>query len=59
MVCLWVVELVSPACPGLVWVVLLLHQLCLCHPVTVIFFDPISVENRIWGDGFGIAFGGF
>jgi hypothetical protein len=23
------------------------------------FFDPISVENRIWGDGFGTAFGGF
>jgi hypothetical protein len=31
----------------------------LCHPVTVIFFDPISMENRIWGDGFGTAFGGF
>jgi hypothetical protein len=59
MVCLWVVELLSPACPGLVWVVILLHQLCLCHPVTVIFFDPISMENRIWGDGFGTAFGGF
>jgi hypothetical protein len=27
--------------------VILLHQLCLCHPVTIIFFDPISVENRI------------
>jgi hypothetical protein len=22
-------------------------------------FDPISVENRIWGDGFGTVFGGF
>jgi hypothetical protein len=22
-------------------------------------FDPLSVENRIWGDGFGTAFGGF
>jgi hypothetical protein len=59
MVCLWVVELLSPASPGLVWVVILLHQLCLCHPVTVIFFDPISVGNRIWGDRFGTAFGGF
>jgi hypothetical protein len=55
MVCPWVVELISPACPGLVWVVILLHQLCLCHPV----IDPNSVENRIWGDGFGTAFGGF
>jgi hypothetical protein len=59
MVCHWVVELLSPACPSLVWIVILLHQLYLCHPVTVIFFDPISVENRIWGDEFGTVFGGF
>jgi hypothetical protein len=51
MVCLWVVELLSPACPGLVWVVILLHQFYFCHPVTIIFFDPISVENRIWVTG--------
>jgi hypothetical protein len=59
MVCLCVVKLLSPTCPGLVWVVILLHQLYLCHPITVIFFDHISAENRIWGDGFGTTLGGF
>jgi hypothetical protein len=59
MVCLWIVELLSPACPGLVWVVILLHQLCLCTLLLLCFFDPISGENRICGDGFGTAFGGF
>jgi hypothetical protein len=50
MVCLWVVELLSPACPGLVWVVILLHQLCLCHPVTVIFLNLL-----VWRIGFGVT----
>jgi hypothetical protein len=57
MVCLWVVELLSPACPGLVWVVILLHQLYLCHPVTVIFFDPISVysDSSVDSDSSGLC----
>jgi hypothetical protein len=32
----------------------MLHHLFLCHPCQRYgYFDPISVENRIWGDGNG------
>jgi hypothetical protein len=30
-----------------------LHHLYVCHPIMVMVIDPISVENRIWGDGNG------
>jgi hypothetical protein len=46
-------ELLSQSCPGLGLCSDYVHQLCLCHPVMVMVFDPISVENRIWGDGIG------
>jgi hypothetical protein len=54
----WVVviglELLSLACPGLdlgsVVTLLLLSPLLLLW-----LFDPISMENRIWGDGNGIC----
>jgi hypothetical protein len=36
-----------------VWVVIMSIILYLCHPVMVVVFYPISVENRIWGDGNG------
>jgi hypothetical protein len=56
----WVVliglVLLSHACPGLdlgscyVTSYYLCH-LCYCYG----YFDPISMENRIWGDGNGIC----
>jgi hypothetical protein len=33
---------------------LMLMSLCHCYG----YFDPISMENRIWGDGFETVFGG-
>jgi hypothetical protein len=55
---IWVVvialELLSLACPGLdlgrVITLLFCHPCC-CHD----YVDPISMENRIWGDGNGIC----
>jgi hypothetical protein len=44
-------ELLSISCPGLGLGCDYVHHLFLCHPVMV--FDPISVENMIWGDGNG------
>jgi hypothetical protein len=56
----WVVviglELLSHACPGLDLgvVIMLLHISML--PLSLLWlFDPISVGNRIWGDGNGIC----
>jgi hypothetical protein len=51
-------ELLSLACPGLglgsdIVTSFMLVSSCCC------LFDPINVENRIWGDGFGTTFGGF
>jgi hypothetical protein len=35
-----------------VWVVVIIHHLCLCHPCQCYgYFDPINVENRIWVTG--------
>jgi hypothetical protein len=53
----WVVviclELLSLACPGLDLGTVMLHYIC--HPCYCYgYADPISVENRIWGDGNGI-----
>jgi hypothetical protein len=50
----WVVviglELLSLACPGLDLGSVMLHYTC--HPCYCYgSADPISVENRIWGDG--------
>jgi hypothetical protein len=50
----WVVviglELLSLACPGLDLGSVMLHYIC--HPCYCYgYVDPISVENRIWGDG--------
>jgi hypothetical protein len=50
MVCLWVVELLSPTCPSLIWVVILLHQLYLCHPVLL-----YSLILLVWRIGFGVT----
>jgi hypothetical protein len=54
----WVViiglELLSLACPGLDLGSVMLYYIChpcYCHG----YVDPISVENRIWGDGNGIS----
>jgi hypothetical protein len=44
-------ELLSLACSGLGMGSGCVHQLCLCHPVIIMVFDPIRVENKIWGDG--------
>jgi hypothetical protein len=48
-------ELLSLACLGLDLGSVILHcylcQPCCCHG----YVDPISVENRIWGDGNGIC----
>jgi hypothetical protein len=51
MICLWVVELLSPTCPGLVWVVILLHQLCLCQP----YYCYVSLILLVWRIGFGVT----
>jgi hypothetical protein len=50
---IWVViiglELLSLACPGLDLGSVMLHYLC--HPCYYYgYVDPISMENRIWGD---------
>jgi hypothetical protein len=43
--------LLSLACTGLGLGNGYVHQLFLCHPIIVmIIFDPISVEDMIWGD---------
>jgi hypothetical protein len=52
----WVVvvgsELLSLACPGLDLGSCYVTSYYLCHPCDCYgYFDPISVENRIWGDG--------
>jgi hypothetical protein len=47
-------ELLSLACPGLDLgrvITLLFCHLCCCHG----YVDPISMENRIWGDENGIC----
>jgi hypothetical protein len=54
----WVVvmglELLSLACTGLDLGSVMLHYNC--HPCYCYgYADPISVENRIWGDGNGIC----
>ena len=51
--------MLSLACPGLGLDSGYVHPLCLCHPSLsiVVVIDPISVENRIWGDGNGTEFG--
>jgi hypothetical protein len=54
----WVVvidlELLSLACPGLDLGSVMLHYIC--HPCYCYgYVDPISVENRIWGDRNGIC----
>jgi hypothetical protein len=47
-------ELLSLACPGLDLGRVMLH--CICHPCYCYgYVDPISMENRIWGDGNGIS----
>jgi hypothetical protein len=46
-------ELLSLACPGLDLGSVMLHYFC--HPCCCYgYVDPISVENRIWGDRNGI-----
>jgi hypothetical protein len=55
---IWVVvtglELLSLACPGLDLGNVMLHYLC--HPCYCYgYVDPISVENRIWGERNGIC----
>jgi hypothetical protein len=52
----WVVviglELLSLACPGLDLGSCYVTSYYLCHPYYCYgYVDPISVENRIWGDG--------
>jgi hypothetical protein len=54
----WVViiglELLSLACPGLDFGSVMSYYFC--HPCYCCgYVDPISVENRIWGDGNGIS----
>jgi hypothetical protein len=54
----WVViislEMLSLACPGLDLGSVMLHYFC--HPYCCYgYVDPISVENRIWGDRNGIV----
>jgi hypothetical protein len=54
----WVVilglELLSLACPGLDLGSVMLYYIC--HPCYYYgYVDPISVENRIWGDENGIS----
>jgi hypothetical protein len=56
----WVVVvglvLLSHACPGLDSGSCYDTSYYLCHPCyCYAYFDPISVENRIWGDGNGIC----
>jgi hypothetical protein len=56
----WVVviglELLSLACPGLDLGNCYVTSYYLCHPCYYYgYVDPISVENRIWGDGNGIC----
>jgi hypothetical protein len=56
----WVVviglELLSLACPGLDLDSCYVTSYYLCHPCYYYgYVDPISVENRIWGDGNGIG----
>jgi hypothetical protein len=56
----WVViiglVLLSHTCPGLDLGSCYLTPYYLCHPCYCYgYFDPISVENRIWGDGNGIC----
>jgi hypothetical protein len=46
-------ELLSLACPGLGLGQDYVHQLYLCHCILLWLFDPIRVENRIWGDRIG------
>jgi hypothetical protein len=53
---IWVVviglELLSHACPGLDLSSCYVTSYYLCHPrYCYDYVDPISVENRIWGDG--------
>jgi hypothetical protein len=55
----WVViiglELLSLAYPGLDLGSFYVTSYYLCHPCYCYgYVDPISVENRIWGDGNGI-----
>jgi hypothetical protein len=56
----WVVviglELLSLACPGLDLDSCYVTSYYLCHPCYCYgYVDPISMENRIWGDGNGIC----
>jgi hypothetical protein len=56
----WVVviglELLSLACPGLDLGSCYVTSYYICHPCYCYgYVDPISVENRIWGDGNGIC----
>ncbi len=56
----WVVviglELLSLACPDLDLGSCYVASYYLCHPCYCYgYVDPISVENRIWGDGNGIC----
>jgi hypothetical protein len=56
----WVVimglEVLSHACPGLDLGSCYVTSYYLCHPCYCHgYVDPISVENRIWGDGNGIC----
>jgi hypothetical protein len=47
-------DLLSLACSGLGLDSCYVTSSCLCHPYRYYcYFDPISVENRIWGDGNG------
>jgi hypothetical protein len=57
---IWVViiglELLSLACPGLDLGSCYVTSYYFCHPCHCCgYADPISVENRIWGDGNGIC----
>jgi hypothetical protein len=46
-----VLDLLSLACLGLGLGSCYVTSSCLCHPCRYYdYFDPISVENRIWGD---------
>jgi hypothetical protein len=56
----WVVvkglERLSLTCPGLDLGSCYVTSYYLCHPYYCYgYVDPISVENRIWGDGNGIC----
>jgi hypothetical protein len=47
-------DLLSLACSSLGLGSCQVTSSCLCHPCRYYgYFDPISVENRIWGDGNG------